>query len=196
MDFKACRLFGHRPRSPQIINLVRIIMMRTSSVTNIVIKCTFSIDKLGRAEVHAETGTTVEFFVFIFVLFWNRQIWGQSRGLNWAMPVESCEVFPYPIRLRFNLFSTFISGTTECNCDIFHLCTHVPIWTKPPLCMWHIVLFLQFVKTANSWSRDFFCSNQRHKDSFTFEFICEKYCELTNVLSKINSVKTTFYLGK
>ena len=43
--------------------------MRMSSVTNIVIKCTFSIDKLGRAEVHAETGTTVEFFVFIFVPF-------------------------------------------------------------------------------------------------------------------------------
>ena len=72
---------------------------------------------------------------------------------------------------EFNLFSTFISGTTECNCDIFHLCTHVPIWTKPPLCMWHIVLFLQFVKTANSWSRVFFYCNQRHKDSNTFEFI-------------------------
>ena len=69
VDFKACRLFGHRPRSLQIINLMRIIIMRTSSVTNIVIKCTFSIDKLGRAEVHDETGTTVEFFVFIFVPF-------------------------------------------------------------------------------------------------------------------------------
>ena len=97
MDFKACCFFGHRPRCPELINLVIMMIISLNedykellipstyesevsgyssqvwrrpnrTKPRIEFKGTLSFDNVGREDVQASTGKTVEMFVFMAFL--------------------------------------------------------------------------------------------------------------------------------